>query len=177
MSPSAQLNGRMDAVPPRFRPDIPGQGCQRWADIAANPSANRRPVAFILRQRGQQPEPRPPRVPLAPPHGAGVGHGAGEATRDAPFLPLKRTCIRPIHKGPPRRVVCLATGQHRQQTGRRREACALTNRWCLSACLTPTTGRPAAITGRKTPPLIVGAQGSTPATALVSGHYPGGLPG
>jgi hypothetical protein len=148
---------------PRFRPDMPGQGYQRWADIGANPSANHRPVAVILRERGQRPEHRPPRVPLAPPHGDGVGHGGAEATRDAPFPPLKRTCFRPTHRGTPRRVICLATGQHRQQTGRRHEARAPTNRWRLNACLTPTTtGRRRPITGRKHRRQTAGALGVYP---------------
>jgi hypothetical protein len=120
----------------------------------------------------------PPRVPLAPPHGDGVGHGGAEANRDTPFPPLKRTCFRPMHRGPPRRVVCLATGQHRQQTGRRREACAQTNRWCLSACLTPTTGRPPAHHRAQTPPSDSRRTGGLPplprwSAAITQGVYPG----
>lgn len=181
MSPSAQLNSRMDAVPPtRF---APGSGPTSRDRVASGGQTSGPPHRRIT---GQLPSPcgnvgndrntDPPRVSLAPPHGDGVGHGGAEATRDTPFPPLKRTCFRPTHRSPPRRAVCLPTGQHRQQTGRRREARALTNRWCLSVYLTPPPAvrRPSRA---ETPPLIVGAQGSTPATALVSGHYPGGLPG
>lgn len=109
MGPSAQLDGRMDAVSPT-RPaqgsglTIPGTGLpvagrHRGQPIGESPG--RWPSS--RRERGNELNTDPPRVPLASPHGDGVGHRGAEADRATPFPPVKRTCF-PMHRGPaPRR--------------------------------------------------------------------------
>ena len=78
---------------------------------------------------------------LAPPFVLSAGDGSAKAVarqRGCPRLGRgKGTCCGMADAALPRRVICLAAGQQRHETGPGSKACALTASGCLIACLTP----------------------------------------
>ena len=107
----------------------------------------------------------------------GIGQGGPEADAGTPVWTAGGAYLGMVTAGLPRRLHCLAAAQAEQQANSHGEACAPANSRCLITCLTaPTAARGA--TARQTRALHSRhAPGSTPATVLVRGHYPGPLPG
>src|SRR5690242_16216343 len=95
----------------------------------------------------------------------------------SPPRPLKVPVFGVVTAGLPRRVSCHTAAQALQDVENRGEACALANSGCLMACLTARTGDGGATGGQTRALQGRRAQGSTPATVLLRGHYPGPLPG
>jgi hypothetical protein len=103
-------------VPPRSRPDIPGRVLS-GGRTRVHPFGR---LLFVLRECGQRAKHRPPRFLPCPSHGDGPRRCRGR--QGYPFPTAEKDLFPGWGRGLPRRVVCLAAGQHRQQTGCRREA-------------------------------------------------------
>ena len=108
---------------------------------------------------------------------AEVGQGGPEAEGASPSGPLTGPVFGMVNTGLPRRVSCLTAAQAGHEAQSRDETCALTYSGCLIACLTAQTAARGATAGQTRALHGQRGQGSTPATALVTGHYPVGLPG